>query len=144
MIPADRDRVWRALAGLPEWHAWNRLIPHAEGELRPGARLDLRLRGPASRTMPFHPVVVSVDPPNELVLAASIGSLRLVHMVHSFTLEAGGLNTSLLKQRWSATGVIVPLLWPLLRRGMVRFGELGSDGVMMLSVEPFTIRWVSV
>jgi hypothetical protein len=127
VIPADRDRAWHALAGLPEWCAWNRLIPHAEGELRPGARLNLRLRGPANRTTPFHPIVVSVDPPNELVLAASVGSRRLVHMVHSFTLETVGLNTSLLKQRWSATGVMVPLLWPLLQRGMVRFGELGSD-----------------
>jgi hypothetical protein len=126
-IPANQDRVWQTLVRLPEWSAWNRLVPHAEGELRPGTTLDLKIRGPGGRPGPFHPTVVSVNPPTELVLAASVGSRWLLHMVHSFTVEAVGPAASLLRQRWNATGLLVPLLWPLIRRGMARFAEFGSD-----------------
>ena len=63
----------------------------------------------------------------EWVLAASVGHRWLLHMVHSFTVDTVGPSASSLTQRWQVTGVLVPLLWPLIRRGMARFAELGSD-----------------
>lgn len=72
-------------------------------------------------------MVVSVNAPTELVLMAFVGSRRLLHMVHSFTVEAVGPAASLLTQRWTATGFLVPVLWPLIRREMARFAELGAD-----------------
>ena len=32
-----------------------------------------------------------------------------------------------LHERWVATGLLVPLLWPLLRLAMARFREFGAD-----------------
>jgi hypothetical protein len=126
-IPAGRERAWQTLERLSEWSIWNRLVPHAAGELRPGSRLDLKIRGRSGRLSPFHPVVVSVAPPRELVLMASIGRGWLLHLVHTFSLEVISPGTSRLQQRWNATGLLVPFLWPVIWRGMARFEEFGSD-----------------
>jgi hypothetical protein len=68
-----------------------------------------------------------VDPPRELVLKASVGRSWLLHLVHTFSLEVISPDSSRLQQRWSATGVLVPFLWPVIWRGMARFEEFGSD-----------------
>ncbi len=126
-IDGSADEAWAVLTHFEDYSKWSRLLPFANGVAVPGARLDLRIRGPGRRLRPFRPRVVSVDPPHEMVLDASVGHRSLVHMVHSFTFVGCAETGVQLRQRWVATGILVPVLWPLLRRAMARFNEFGTD-----------------
>ena len=126
-IPAGQERSWRTLVRLDEWSAWNQLVPQAKGDLRPGSILDLKIRGRSGRLSSFRPVVVSLAPPGELVLEASVGRRWLLHMVHTFSVERMAPEASRLRQHWVATGLLAPMLWPVIRNGMARFAQLGSD-----------------
>jgi hypothetical protein len=126
-IDGSADEAWAALTRFEDYSKWSRLLPFASGTVVPGTRLDLRIRGPGRRAFSFHPRVVSVNPPHELVLDASVGHRSFVHMVHSFTFVGCAETGVQLRQRWVATGILVPVLWPLLRRAMARFNEFGTD-----------------
>ncbi len=126
-IDGSADEAWAVLTRFEDYSKWSRLLPFASGTVVPGTRLDLRIRGPGRRVFSFRPRVVSVDPPHELVLDASLGHRSLVHMVHSFTFVGSTETGVQLRQRWVATGILVPVLWPLLRRAMARFNEFGTD-----------------
>ena len=61
------------------------------------------------------------------VFQASVGHRSLIHMVHYFTILGSAASGLSLRQRWVATGVLVPGLWPFLRFAMARFREFGTD-----------------
>lgn len=126
-IVAAQERAWQSLLRLDEWPPWNRLMPSARGAPRPGAMLDLRMRRVDGAHRPHRPTVVSFQPPECVVLAAALGHHRLVCMVHSLSNESLGLGRSRLRQTWSVTGLLVPLIWPMLVGIMSRFSELGED-----------------
>lgn len=127
MTPIDgtAEEAWAVLIDFASYRQWNHLIPCGQGATSPGSRLELRLRGRPGR---FRPTVISVVPSHELVLEDSLGHRSLVHMTHGFTFlpAATGVGV-LLRQRWVAQGVLVPVVWPLLRRDMARFEEFGLD-----------------
>lgn len=126
-IDGTADEAWAVLTDFDAYPQWNRLVPFASGATVPGARVRGRIRGPGRRRIPFNPTIVSLDPPRELVLQASLGHRSLVHMIHTFTFLGSEAPGVCLRQRWVATGALVPVLWPLLRSSMARFREFGAD-----------------
>ncbi len=126
-IDGTLDQAWAALTDFDAYPQWSRLVPFASGEAVPGARVLLRVRGPGRRLRPMRPTIVSIDPPRELVFQASVGHRSLIHMVHSVTFVGSAASGVSLRQRWVATGALVPVLWPLLRLVMARFSEFGAD-----------------
>ncbi len=132
-IDAAPAHVWQALVAIDAWPSWNRLVPYGEGVVRPGERLLFRIRRVDGSFRVHRPHVVATNAPQELVLAASFGHRWLVHMEHAFAIEARGVGGSVLRQRWTVTGLLVPLLWPMLVRAMARFAELGDDLATRLS-----------
>ena len=126
-IDGTPDQAWAVLTDFQNYSEWSHLVPFAEGAIAPGAPVLMRVRGPGRRVRPFRPSVVSIDPPRELVFQASVGHRSLIHMVHYFTIVGSAASGVSLRQRWVATGVLVPVLWPLLRFAMARFREFGVD-----------------
>jgi hypothetical protein len=125
-VDGTADQAWAVLTDFDAYPRWNGLVLFADGTIEPGARVLLRVRGPGRRQRSVRSTIVGIDPRRELVFEASVGHRSLVHMVHSFTVEspAGGV---VLRQRWVATGILVPVLWPFLRLAMARFREFGVD-----------------
>ncbi len=115
------------LTDFDTYSQWSHLVPFASGATVPGTRVLFRIRGPGRQLRPFRPTVVSVVPSRELVFEASVGHRSLVHMVHYFTLVGEESTKLSLRQRWVATGLLVPVLWHLLRLAMARFREFGTD-----------------
>jgi len=127
MTPIDGtpEEAWAVLVDFTSYPQWNRLVPFGQGAPSPGSRLELRLRGRPGR---FRPTVLSVVPAQELVLEDTLGHRSLIHMTHAFTLLPPATDAGvMLRQRWVAQGILVPVVWPLLCRDMARFAELGLD-----------------
>ncbi len=56
-INASADTVWAILTDLSQFAAWNPFMPEAEGEIREGARLKVRIAPPGGKAMTFKPTV---------------------------------------------------------------------------------------
>lgn len=126
-IDGTPEEAWAVLAAFDAYPRWNHLVPFARGTTTAGERVLLHVRGPGRRTRPFRPTIESIDPPRELVFRASVGHRSLIHMVHSFEIVGSVASGVSLRQRWVASGALVPILWPLLRGAMARFSEFGVD-----------------
>ena len=126
-IDGTPDQAWAVLTDFDAYPQWSRLVPFASGATVPGERVLLHVRGPGKRARPFRPTIESIDPPRELVFQASVGHRSLIHMVHYFTIVGSLASGVSLRQRWVATGALVPVIWPLLRFAMARFSEFGAD-----------------
>ena len=130
-IEAPPEKVWDALLALPDWPRWNALVPEGSGVVSPGQVLSFRIRVTAREIQPpkyrpHRPTVLVVHAPGELVMEATFGARWLVHMVHSFYILPTQTGCRL-RQTWATSGILVPLLWPLLRRAQDSFAELGDD-----------------
>lgn len=114
-IGAPPERVWGALTDFRSFPSWNPLFPKAKGKLVPGRRLKVQLRL-GSRQVTFRPRVTQVRPPHELAWRARQWIPGLFEVDRRFTVEPMGRSGSRLVQSETATGVLAPVLMPLLRR----------------------------
>ncbi len=123
-LPAGADRAWSTLIDTPRWPEWGRLVTSAQGELTPGARWRMTLADPP-RTM--RPRLVSIAPPRKIIFETIIGARFFIRLEHVFEVESDSAERSVLRQSFSATGMMVPVLWGSLERGMKQFAALGDD-----------------
>jgi hypothetical protein len=65
-IDAPADAVWRVLTDFADYPQWNPMIRRASGELRQGARLEVRFEPEGSRGHTFRPKLLTVEPGREL------------------------------------------------------------------------------
>lgn len=126
-LPADADTAWALFLDTTTWPDWGRLVTSAEGEFTAGARWTMRLSG--GRTM--RPFFVEQGP-RTVTFETLVGAASLVRMVHRFDVEPAD-SGSVLRQTFEATGALVPLLWPILHRGMAQFDAMGDDLAAALS-----------
>ena len=57
-IQATPERVWQVLTDLASFPDWNPFIRAAQGDLREGARLKIRIPPPGGMAMTFKPTVI--------------------------------------------------------------------------------------
>jgi hypothetical protein len=65
-IDAPPAAVWAVLTDTRSYSEWNPFIPRLAGELREGAKLEVRIEPPGGRAMTFKPTVLGVEPDREL------------------------------------------------------------------------------
>ena len=65
-IDAPPAAVWAVLTDTRSYSEWNPFMPHLAGELREGAKLEVRIEPPDGRAMTFKPTVLRVEPDREL------------------------------------------------------------------------------
>src|SRR2546430_10415714 len=65
-IEAPPAAVWAVLTDMHSYSEWNPFMPHLAGELREGAKLEVRIEPPGGRAMTFKPTVLGVEPEREL------------------------------------------------------------------------------
>ena len=127
-LGASAERAWDVLLDLDGWPRWGGLVTSAQGVLEPGARWTMTLRPEVvgGRARAMRPRFVSVDPPRQVVFETLLLGAWFVRLVHVFDVVPDG-DRAVLRQSFRATGLGVPLLWPVLRDGMTQFDELGED-----------------
>jgi uncharacterized protein YndB with AHSA1/START domain len=65
-IQASSERVWQILADLARFPQWNPFIRWANGQVKAGARLEVRIQPSGASGMTFKPTVLKAEPNREL------------------------------------------------------------------------------
>ncbi len=125
-IDAPPEAVWHVLTDFSQYPDWNPFMPHAEGPVREGATITVRIEPPGGRGMTFRPTLQRVDPSRELRWLGHLWIPKLFDGGHIFELhpEDGGTR---FVQREHFGGLLVPLLWGSMedatRRGFTAMNE---------------------
>jgi hypothetical protein len=109
-IAAPTDVVWDVLTDLEGHAAWDPFVVEAAGDVRPGARLRLRIVPPGSRGMVFRPRVVEVVEGRSFAWLGRLGVRGLFDGLHRFELHPLPGGRTRLVQSETFRGVLVPLL----------------------------------
>ena len=108
VIPASTAIVWATLTNTIRCGSWNAVIPDLTGELRPGAKIRVRISPPGARAMSFIPTVTEVVEGRRLEWLGHLGIPGLFDGRHSFTLEALHTGRTRLAQAERFTGCLMP------------------------------------
>ncbi len=114
-INAPREAVWNVLVDLARYHEWSN-FSHAEGTVRVGSRLTLRMPG-----FSFRPTISAVTAGEKLQWTGTLVTERLFHGKHSFILARNADGTTHLINREEFSGALVTLT----RRFMKQNGDNG-------------------
>ena len=121
-IEAPPAAVWAVLTDMHSYSEWNPFIPHLAGELREGAKLEVRIEPPGGRAMTFKPTVLGVEPERELRWRGRLllpGIFDGEHILHVEPLDEA---RSRFTQAERFSGILVGLF-----RGMLEKTELGFE-----------------
>jgi hypothetical protein len=111
------DEVWEVLRDLAAHAEWNPFITKIDGELRPGAKLDVRLEPEGERGITLHPKVLAVEPGRELRWLGHLLVPGVFDGEHRFLIEESGPGRVRFTQSERFGGILVPLFWKKLRDG---------------------------
>lgn len=125
-IDAPPARVWSVLTDFNSYPEWSPFVREIEGELRPGARLTVRLAPSGGEGMVFKPVVTEV---RESAVLEWLGHLLVAGIFdgrHRFTLTALKDGTTAFTQSETFGGILIPFMSSLLKdteRAFAAFNE---------------------
>lgn len=108
-IDATPEAVWNVLTDFASYGEWSTFTA-AEGTAHVGDRLTMRMPG-----MTFRPTVTVATPGQELRWAGTLGTKRIFHGQHSFTLSPNDDGTTRLTNREEFSGVLTTLTRRFLR-----------------------------
>lgn len=114
-IHAPIERVWQILTDADRLPDWNPFLTRMRGELRRGARLEVRIRPPGRRAMTFRPVVRVAEPPHRLAWLGRLGLPGIFDGEHTHTLERVDADTTRYVQSERFRGALVPFTAGVLR-----------------------------
>jgi len=116
-IAAPAERVWEVLVDFAAFPAWNPFITQAEGRLKVGGRLTLRMQPVGGSAVTLRPTVVEVVEARRLRWRGRVGVPGLFDADHLFTVEPSGAATSRLVQQEHFSGLLIPFFQRSLDRG---------------------------
>lgn len=125
-IDASPEAVWAVLADTDAYPDWNPFVRKVEGELREGAKLEVRIAPPGGRAMTFKPVVLAAEPGRELRWLGRLLLPGLFDGEHSFRLEPLELGRTRFTQAESFSGILVPLLRKTLGKTQAGFEQMNN------------------
>lgn len=106
-IDAPLSTVWAALTDTGSYPEWNPFIRRLGGDLREGAKLDVRIEPPGGRAMSFSPTVLSVQNERELRWLGHFLVRGLFDGEHIFRLEELGESGTRFTQAERFSGILV-------------------------------------
>jgi len=106
-IDAPLSAVWAALTDTGSYPEWNPFIRRLTGDLREGAKLDVRIEPPGGRAMSFKPTVLSLENERELRWLGHFLLRGLFDGEHIFRLEDLGEGGTRFTQAERFSGILV-------------------------------------
>ncbi len=108
-IQASAERVWQVLTDFASFPQWNPFMRRASGEVKAGARLEVRIQPSGARGMTFKPTVLKAEPNRELRWLGHLLIPGLFDGEHILSIEPLAANRVRFVQREVFTGLLVPL-----------------------------------
>ena len=110
-ISVPIDQVWRILTDFDRWADWNPMVTQASGSASVRSKLNITMRGPASKgAMKYQPTVLEVNPPKNLRWRATMMGGLLFTNDRIFELKEKNGGTEFINiEKFS--GLMVPLFW---------------------------------
>ena len=125
-IDAPPDRIWAVVTDFGAYPDWNPFIRRISGELREGARLEVRIEPPGARATTFKPTVRSVEANRELRWLGRLLLPGVIDGEHSLRIEPldGGRSRFVQSERFS--GLLVGLVKRTLAKTDVGFEQMNT------------------
>jgi hypothetical protein len=126
-INASPEEVWLVLTDFAKFPDWNPFMRWIKGELREGAKLEVRIQPTGARGSTFKPIVLTVNPPRELRWVGHLWVSGLFDGEHILTIESSGNKQVRFGQKEIFNGLFVRLLAKSLDRDTLRgFNEMNK------------------
>lgn len=126
-IDASAERVWQVLTDFPAYPQWNSGTYEIRGEAKPGTRLDVRVRPVGRLSVGFRVTVLRAVVGRELCWRGQLLLPSLFAGEHFFTIEPLGNGRVRFVQREVYTGLLVPVIMPILEASNRRlFGRINK------------------
>ena len=116
-IAAPAAVVWNVIVDLDAFSAWNPFITSAEGQLRVGSRLTLRMQPVGGSAVTLRPSVVEVVEGHRLRWQGRLVVRGLFDADHLFVVEPLGADGARLVQQEQFGGLLLPFFRRALDRG---------------------------
>jgi hypothetical protein len=125
-INAPPERVWAVISDFTAYPEWNPFIRLIEGELREGARLEVRIAPPEARATTFKPTVRYVEPNRELRWLGRLLVPGIFDGEHSLSIEPleGGRSRFVQSERFS--GILVGVVKGTLQKTGTGFERMNA------------------
>lgn len=133
-IATPASLIWEVLTDFERYPYWNPFVTAIGGPQLVGERLTVTLQPEGKRAMTMRPHVRVFDPEREFRWRGQLGIRGLFDGEHRFEIEplTGGGCRFVHAERFS--GLLVPVLWPLLRRSTTA-GFLAMNAALKARVE---------
>ena len=109
-INASPEEVWSVLTDFAKFPVWNPFMRWIKGDLRKGAKLEVRIQPTGARGSTFKPTILVVNPPRELRWLGHLWISGLFDGEHILTIESIGNNNARFQQKEIFNGLFVRLL----------------------------------
>ncbi len=110
-INAPGHKVWESLTKFEDYPTWNPFIRQAEGQVKLGEVLKIKIQPSGGREMRFTPRVVEVEPGRRFAWLGKLFIRGLFDGRHEFAVyeTETGMVEFVHSERF--TGILVPLIW---------------------------------
>ena len=115
-IHAPPARVWEALTDFPLYRFWNPFILAANGPLRVGEKIKMRIRLHDGIRINIRPTILKVEPEIELCWLGRLLIPGLVDGEHHLVIVPMDSGSVQFLQREVYRGLLVPVLWRRLQK----------------------------
>jgi len=132
-IQAPAEAIWDVIADISGWPRWNPLYPEADGVLRMGSRLTLKLALDGQAPRVINPTIIDWVP-NEQILWRLTMAGGLVKSTRYMEIEKLGETACIFSNGELFEGVLGPTIArrmrPAIRAGFAAMGEAVKEQVL--------------
>ena len=126
-IDGSQEEIWSVLTNFASFPNWNPFMRWIKGDLKKGAKLEVRIQPSGTRGTTFKPTILKVDPQKELRWIGHLWIQGLFDGEHILRIVPIGKNKARFEQIEIFTGLFVRLLSGSLDRDTLRgFKEMNK------------------
>ena len=126
-IQATAEDIWKILMDFERFPEWNPFVRSISGEAKVGAGLSVRIEPEGGMGMTMMPKVIAADQAKKFAWKGKLLFAGLFDGQHEFMLEDQGGGKTKFVHREEFSGILVPILWPMLERNTTRgFNEMNA------------------
>lgn len=119
-INARAEKVWKVLMDFEAYPEWNRFVREISGKAKVGATLSVYIKPEGGTGAKLAPAVVEVSENKLFAWKGKLGIRGIFDGRHEFQIEPIADDKVRFIQREEFSGILVPVLWPMLRKNTQR------------------------